>query len=61
MFYFFFLFNTDLVLAVSNGIRRIKDDDIDPWDFHYQVAEMYSWVNVAERTEKVRFQDVSCF
>ncbi|CAG8511791.1 11786_t:CDS:10 [Acaulospora morrowiae] len=43
----------DLVDAVKDAIRMITCKEVSPAEFHDQIKEMYSWVNVAERTEKV--------
>lgn len=40
----------DLVQAVLDAVSRPKED---PWLQHGRVKNMYSWRNVAERTEKV--------
>jgi len=44
---------TDLVKSVANAISMIKLKKVIPAKFHDEIKEMYSWVNVAERTEKV--------
>ncbi|CAG8459624.1 6459_t:CDS:10 [Paraglomus brasilianum] len=43
----------DLVKSVANAISMIKLKKVIPAKFHDEIKEMYSWVNVAERTEKV--------
>ncbi|KAJ3308659.1 hypothetical protein HDV04_000989 [Boothiomyces sp. JEL0838] len=42
-----------LVAALGRAIKKVKNNEIDRIGFHNQVREMYSWQNVAERTEKV--------
>lgn len=42
-----------LVDSIELAIKRIESGNIDPFEFHNQVKQMYSWSNVAERTEKV--------
>ncbi|KAI9227024.1 MAG: hypothetical protein DHS80DRAFT_32156 [Piptocephalis tieghemiana] len=42
-----------LVDAVSRAVEAIRMQRVDPLRQHQQVAEMYSWINVAERTERV--------
>lgn len=44
---------TDLVRAMDVGIQRIKSGLHDPLATHHQVRQMYSWSDVAERTERV--------
>ncbi|KAI9016766.1 hypothetical protein DFJ74DRAFT_242389 [Hyaloraphidium curvatum] len=41
----------DLVRAVLVAIDRSKS--IDPWELHERVKSMYSWSNVAKRTDRV--------
>lgn len=43
----------DLVRALDVGIRHIRDGKHDPVAVHRQVRQMYSWTDVAERTERV--------
>jgi phosphatidylinositol N-acetylglucosaminyltransferase subunit A len=43
----------DLVNAVTRAIKMIRLKEVIPVKFHDEIKEMYSWVNVAERTEKV--------
>ncbi|CAG8654461.1 12658_t:CDS:10 [Cetraspora pellucida] len=43
----------DLVDAVSKAIKMIRHKEAVPTKFHDEIKEMYSWSNVAERTEKV--------
>ncbi|CAG8450479.1 15007_t:CDS:2 [Funneliformis mosseae] len=43
----------DLVNAVARAIEMIRLKEVIPIKFHDEIKEMYSWVNVAERTEKV--------
>ncbi|CAG8571888.1 16688_t:CDS:10 [Dentiscutata heterogama] len=43
----------DLVNAVSKAIKMIRLKEVVPTKFHDEIKEMYSWSNVAERTEKV--------
>ncbi|KAI7864557.1 GlcNAc transferase [Spinellus fusiger] len=43
----------DLVIAVSKSIHMIKFGKVDPSLFNDELKDMYSWSNVAERTEKV--------
>ncbi|CAG8465533.1 5921_t:CDS:2, partial [Racocetra fulgida] len=42
----------DLVDAVSKAIKMIRHKEAVPTKFHDEIKEMYSWSNVAERTEK---------
>lgn len=42
-----------LVLALSGAIELVKLGAIDTSQFHKEVAKMYSWANIAKRTEKV--------
>ena len=44
---------TDLVRAMDVGIQRIKSGIHNPLATHRQVRQMYSWSDVAERTERV--------
>ncbi|CAG8666310.1 3985_t:CDS:2 [Gigaspora margarita] len=43
----------DLVNAVLKAIKMIRLKEAVPTKFHDEIKEMYSWSNVAERTEKV--------
>ena len=44
----------DIIKKLSVAISLINTKQIDSELFHKRVSEMYSWENVAERTEKVR-------
>lgn len=41
----------DLIDKLTKSIPLAKD--LSPWDLHENVKQMYSWDDVAERTEKV--------
>ena len=43
----------DLVAATGRAIGRIRRNEVRTELFHEQVRDMYSWTNVAERTERV--------
>ncbi|KAJ3196065.1 hypothetical protein HK101_010166 [Irineochytrium annulatum] len=43
----------DLVEGIKHAIKLIKDDAIDPYKIHNDIKSMYSWSDVAERTERV--------
>ncbi|KAJ8660306.1 hypothetical protein O0I10_003763 [Lichtheimia ornata] len=43
----------DLVLAISKAIHMIRYEEVDPSRFNDELKDMYSWSNVAERTERV--------
>ncbi|KAI8912680.1 hypothetical protein EDD86DRAFT_188115 [Gorgonomyces haynaldii] len=43
----------DLVDAVMKAVGTIDARTFDPLDIHRQVSKMYSWDNVAKRTERV--------
>lgn len=43
----------DLVQALDRSIEMIQRKEVQPAKFNDELKEMYSWVNVAERTEKV--------
>lgn len=43
----------DLVSATGTAISRLRANSIRTEGFHEQVKKMYSWTNVAERTERV--------
>lgn len=45
----------DLVLAISRAIEHVRSGKHDPIKAHEQLKEMYSWADVAERTEKVYY------
>ncbi|ORX90454.1 UDP-Glycosyltransferase/glycogen phosphorylase [Basidiobolus meristosporus CBS 931.73] len=45
----------DVVVAITKAINTIRMKEVDPSKFHDEVKEMYSWANVAERTEKVYY------
>ena len=42
-----------IVSSISAAIKRVESKSIDMFDVHKQVKEMYSWTNVADRTEIV--------
>ena len=46
-------FFLDLVIAISKAIHMIRYEEVDPSRFNDELKDMYSWSNVAERTEKV--------
>ncbi|PKY13851.1 UDP-Glycosyltransferase/glycogen phosphorylase [Rhizophagus irregularis] len=48
----------DLVNAVGRAIEMIRLKEVIPIKFHDEIKEMYSWVNVAERTEKVSYDAI---
>lgn len=39
--------------ALGRSIDMIQRKEVQPAKFNDELKEMYSWVNVAERTEKV--------
>ncbi|CAG8553747.1 1457_t:CDS:2 [Diversispora eburnea] len=43
----------DLINAVMRAIEMIGLEEVSPIKLHDEIKEMYSWVNVAERTERV--------
>ncbi|KAI8615936.1 hypothetical protein BC830DRAFT_1120204 [Chytriomyces sp. MP71] len=43
----------DLVKSMETAIHRIKTNPPDPFAFHAEISSMYSWANVAKRTEMV--------
>jgi phosphatidylinositol glycan class A protein len=43
----------DLVAATGRAIAALRANKVRPENFHDQVKKMYSWTNVAERTERV--------
>lgn len=49
----FFVSPLDLVQALDRSIEMIQRKEVQPAKFNDELKEMYSWVNVAERTEKV--------
>jgi len=43
-----------LAKALDEAIQIQRGgNQIDAWEAHYRVREMYNWYNIAERTEKV--------
>ena len=42
-----------LVEATLDAIHKIQSGDIDTSDFHERVGKMYSWADIAQRTEAV--------
>ncbi|ORX42600.1 phosphatidylinositol N-acetylglucosaminyltransferase GPI3 subunit [Hesseltinella vesiculosa] len=42
----------DLIMAISNALHLIRYGKVDPSKFNGELKDMYSWSNVAERTEK---------
>ncbi|GAA5999057.1 phosphatidylinositol N-acetylglucosaminyltransferase subunit A/GPI3 [Rhodotorula paludigena] len=45
----------DLVGAISRAIEHVRAGRHDPLEAHAQLREMYSWSDVAERTERVYY------
>ncbi|KAJ3283158.1 hypothetical protein HDU79_009295 [Rhizoclosmatium sp. JEL0117] len=43
----------DLVSSIQIAIDRMKTNPPDPYKLHHEIKGMYSWKNVAERTERV--------
>src|SRR5437660_12021495 len=48
-----FYFIPDLVRAVSRAIDSLAERKPDALHFHEQIKNMYSWNDIAARTEKV--------
>jgi len=48
----------DIVAVLSRAIDMIRFNEISTISFHDQIKEMYSWNNVAMRTELVRNRPV---
>ncbi|KAK4704327.1 hypothetical protein P7C70_g1881, partial [Phenoliferia sp. Uapishka_3] len=48
----------DLVRAISRAIKHIRSGAHDPIKAHEKLKEIYSWSDVAERTEKVYYSAV---
>ena len=47
---------TALAEAVDKAIEiRKGGHQLDVWEAHYRVKEMYNWYHIAERTEKVEW------
>ena len=44
---------SSLTAAIEKAIRKIKNNETDPIKFHNRVKAMYSWDDVAIRTERV--------
>mmetsp|Transcript_29030 Transcript_29030/g.81215 ORF Transcript_29030/g.81215 Transcript_29030/m.81215 type:complete len:462 (-) Transcript_29030:44-1429(-) len=42
-----------LIAALEQAISEVHASPHDPWVFHNRVKEMYSWFDIAARTEKV--------
>jgi phosphatidylinositol glycan class A protein len=51
--------STDLVDAICRAIELIETNKVNPLAFHNDIKDMYSWDNVAERTEKVGYRFIS--
>ncbi|KAI9143242.1 hypothetical protein BKA69DRAFT_1026877 [Paraphysoderma sedebokerense] len=49
----------DLIVALGRAIRKVESGKIDPFKFHETIANLYSWVDVAERTEQVYMNIIS--
>jgi phosphatidylinositol glycan class A protein len=49
-----------LTEALSDVLDSMGDQNLDPFDIHSQVREMYSWHKVARRTEKVYNAALKC-
>lgn len=45
--------DADLVHAISRAIRHVRGGQHDPVAAHETLKRMYSWEDVAERTERV--------
>jgi hypothetical protein len=44
----------DLIIAISKALHMTRFKKVDPSKFNDELKDMYSWSNVAERTEKVK-------
>ncbi|MBW0489731.1 hypothetical protein O181_029446 [Austropuccinia psidii MF-1] len=49
----------DLVKATERAIQVIQSGKHDPWKVHEHVRGMYSWANVAARTEHVYYETLN--
>lgn len=45
----------DLVRAVSRAVEHVRSGKHDPVKAHEELRGMYSWAEVAERTERVYY------
>ncbi|KAI8343860.1 hypothetical protein BC941DRAFT_386132 [Chlamydoabsidia padenii] len=43
----------DLIIAISKALHMTRYKKVDPSKFNDELKDMYSWSNVAERTEKI--------
>jgi phosphatidylinositol N-acetylglucosaminyltransferase subunit A len=48
----------EIVMTVNRAVQMIRGREINTLKFHDEVRRMYSWMNIAERTEKVYYQMV---
>ena len=43
----------DVVRATEQAIARVRAGQHEPWQYHAAVKDMYSWSDVAARTERM--------
>lgn len=51
--------SADVVRAITQAVYHIKTGNHDPIATHERVKDMYTWENVAERTERVYYAAMS--
>jgi len=49
------IYSIDLITALNKAITMIKFKEVTPAKFHDRIKNMYSWENIAERTERVYY------
>ena len=53
--------SSDIVCKIGQAIEQIQEGRIDSYEMHRKIEKMYSWEDVAERTERViQFWFISC-
>ena len=60
-----YCFNVTMVTALAEAIDKAVEIkrggyQLDVWEAHGRVKEMYNWYNIAERTEKVVMLILMC-
>ncbi|KAI3636506.1 hypothetical protein MIR68_005451 [Amoeboaphelidium protococcarum] len=45
--------DTEMVDVLMTAVDLVRTEGIDRWHFHREIQKMYSWMDVAERTERV--------
>ncbi len=53
--------SSDIVRKIGQAIEQIQEGRVDSFGMHQKIEKMYSWKDVAERTERViQLKFISC-